>query len=649
VIKKKFRKQRNHCTNLRRRAVKDYFKEKCDGKSGSKDFWSTVKPFLTNKGINTQTDFTLCHDDKIITNKTEVANIFNNYYVNIAAQFGPDSSVNDEKCIIDVFSKYENHDSVKNIKEHMDPYGGQYSFKFNHVTSDYVKNQMCGLDIRKATGYDNLPPKIIKAGADILANPICYIINQCIDKSIFPDDLKNANVSPVFKKKDRLIVDNYRPVSILPTMSKIFERAMSDQIVSYFDNIFDDRLAAFRSGYSCQHVLMKLVEDWRKALDGGQIVGTILMDLSKAFDAMPHDLLLAKLNAYGWTDDAIKFMSSYLSNRRQRVKINDVYSSWLSTIKGVPQGSIIGPIAFNIFINDLFYVVTKATVYNYADDNSLSFFHKSSQILKEVLQDEANIAIKWFKANHMQANPSKFQAFVLGKSDIIKFTILSADNVYIDILCEDTVKMLGVNFDKDFTFNTHVKDICIKAGRQINVLQRLAHLLDNESRMCIMRAFILCHFSYCSLIWHFCGAKNTIKLEKLHLRSLRFVHQDFNSSSELLLATVNTTSLYVQRLKRLILEIFKIIHSMSPVTLSDLYVIRNNTNSRRFLPLEQPRVLTTKYGLNSLTYYGCKLWNDLDNKYKQSSTILQLKSSLARWTGPECKCNLCKSPLLTKI
>ena len=162
----------------------------------------------------------------------------------------------------------------------------------------------------------------------------------------FSDLLKKANVTPVFKKKDRLCVENYRPVSILPTVSKTFERVISEQVVTCFDPIFDCRLAAFRNGYSCEHVLVRLVEDWRKALDEGLIVGTILTDVSKAFDAMPHDLLLAKLYAFNWSSKAVKFLHSYLLNREQRVKIDNNFSPWLSIAKGVPQGSNIGRIAY---------------------------------------------------------------------------------------------------------------------------------------------------------------------------------------------------------------------------------------------------------------------------------------------------------------
>ena len=191
----------------------------------------------------------------------------------------------------------------------------------------------------------------------------------------------------------------------------------------------------------------------------------------------------------------------------------------------------------------------------------------------------------------MHANPSKFQAFVIGKSKINNFNIVSAENNIVTIPCENTVKMLGVNFDKDFTFTTHVKDICMKASKQINVLGRLAHLLNIESRMCIFKSFVSCHFSYCSLVWHFCGMHNTQKLEKLQERGLRFVFQDFSSDRKNLLLMSNTSDLYTLRLRRLLTEIFKTVHNTTFSPLQDIFKLKKKDfESRKVFLLEQDRV-----------------------------------------------------------
>ena len=179
-------------------------------------------------------------------------------------------------------------------------------------------------------------------------------------------------------------------------------------------------ILAFRRGHGCQTTLLRLLEDWRNALEKNQYVAAVLIDLSKAFDCLPHDILLDKLSAYGMFTDSVSLLESYLSNRKQQIKINGILSSWSDIQKGVPQGSILGPLLFNVFINNIFYFVKKGTLYNYADDNTLSYGHPDFNVLTSVLESESNVLINWFKFNKMQANPDKFQVLAVGKKTFDK-------------------------------------------------------------------------------------------------------------------------------------------------------------------------------------------------------------------------------------
>ena len=194
---------------------------------------------------------------------------------------------------------------------------------------------------------------------------------------------------------------------------------MHNTLSEYFNDIFNPFLAAFRKGFGCQSTLLRLLEDWRKALDNHQSAAAVLMDLSKAFDCLPHNLLIEKLRAYGLAPDAINLLSSYLSDRVQQVIRGSHTSTWENIIKGVPQGSILGPLLFNVFLNDIFFFVNQAIIYNYADDNTLSFIHANLEVLKKVLEDESCILIDCFFLNFMKANPSKFQAICMGKTHMM--------------------------------------------------------------------------------------------------------------------------------------------------------------------------------------------------------------------------------------
>ena len=250
-----------------------------------------------------------------------------------------------------------------------------------------------------------------------------------------------------------MVKSNYRPVSILPVPSKIYEKVLSEQLSNYFESVFDDYLCAFRKRHGCQTTLMRLLEDWKEALDSNCYVAAVLMDLSKAFDCLPHDILLCKLGCYGLFQKAVNLLASYLSDRKQQVKIGNVTSKWADISKGVPQGSILGPLLFNVFINDIFYFIQKGTLYNYSDDNSLSFHSPNFDNLLHFLQNASKTLIEWFRFNCMQANPDKFQAIAVGKKTHDKKLMIKIDGA--TVFCEGEVKLLGV----DLTFDSHIQSL----------------------------------------------------------------------------------------------------------------------------------------------------------------------------------------------
>ena len=202
----------------------------------------------------------------------------------------------------------------------------------------------------------------MKLSANILAKPLAEIINLSLFENNFPTLLKIAAILSFYKKDERSNKKNYRPVSVLSALSKIFGKILQTQIMGYIDDKFSIFVSAYRKGHSTQHVIVRLIEDWKKGLDQNKYVGSVLMDLSKAFDCISHDLLIAKLHAYGFDISALKYIYSYLKGRRQCVKINGIQSQFMTILAGVPQGSIFCPILFNIFINDFLFFLQYSTV-----------------------------------------------------------------------------------------------------------------------------------------------------------------------------------------------------------------------------------------------------------------------------------------------
>ena len=192
-----------------------------------------------------------------------------------------------------------------------------------------------------------------------------------MSKCTFPEELKTGDIASLFKQEDAFSKKNYRPITVLPSVSKIFERLMQNQMLPFVRKFLSPLLCGFREGYGTQHPLLRLIETCNKSIDSGRIAGAVLIDLSKALDCLDHELLIAKLNAYDFSRSALLFVYSYLDNRKQRVKVNGSFSSWTKASLGVPQGSVLGPLLFNIYLNDLFLFLEETEVCNYADDTTI--------------------------------------------------------------------------------------------------------------------------------------------------------------------------------------------------------------------------------------------------------------------------------------
>ena len=496
------------------------------------------------------------------------------------------------------------------------------------------------LSLKKATGHDGISSKILKFAKPVVLQPITFLINETIKVSEFPDECKKAIVSPLHKKNSTLDKENYRPVSILPILSKLYERAINAQLMNFFETKFHTYLSAFRPGYGCQSTLLRIIEDWKQALDDNKYVAAILMDLSKAFDCLPHDLLLLKLKYYGLSENALKLMKSYLTNRKQCVKLGSIKSNFEAILKGVPQGSILGPVLFNIFINDIFHFVKSCSLYNYADDNTVSCSDNSLENVIGKLSEDSVLLIRWFLNNKMKANPEKFQAIAVVEKTKVEDITFNLDNNIIK--CEERVKLLGVTIDFQLNFNVQVSNICKKASKQLNVLKRIGKHLCRLGKLNIYHSFILSNFNYCPLTWHFCGEVNTKKIEKIQERALRFNYSDYSSSYESLLIKSQLPSLRVRRMRTIALESFKILNKLSPAYLNDLLTVKNHSYNFRYQKtVEVPQVRTVKHGSRSFRSTAAKIWNSLPQHLRDISSFGVFKNQINAWSGGSCSCSFC--------
>ena len=369
------------------------------------------------------------------------------------------------------------------------------------------------------------------------------------------------------------------------------------------------------------------------------------MDLSKAFDCLPHCSTICKLYAYGVSREACTLIASYLRDRKQRIKLGSSRSEWTELFKGVPQGSILGPLIFNIFLNDIFYFVSKGDLYNYADDNCISVSHKDIRVVSAHLENETQIMTKWFADNSMKANVDKFQGIILSGGRNNTAIQVSLDDV--DIAFVQMIDVLGVCIDGKLNFNEHVWHICSKAwSAQISALQRLTGLVDYPSRKAIYTSFIASNFNYCPLVWFFTSRESIDKIDKIQERALRFVLKDHISDYKNLLLKSGFDSFRIYAVKCLMIELFKILEGITPNYLSDLFVKADTPyDTRDKNKLIQLLKRTTTYGLRSFQYYGAHVWNMLPINIKTAHLLHEFKSLIRSWPGPTCSCHICTALL----
>ena len=608
---------RNAVNNEIKQAKEQFFKNALrESEGNSRLTWRIINE-LTSRKPHSSSVREIKLDNSSINDPLELSSTFNDHFSSIGLKL--------------INAIQQNGDTPSYLDYVM---GTEHRFELKTTDCSTVFSLLSKLCKSKATGLDKISARLLRECADLVASSLCAIFNRSIVSGVFPTEWKSTKVIPLFKQGERSDLNNYRPISIIPVVAKVFERIVYNQFYEYLtvNNLISCNQSGFRSLHSTATALLEATDNWAFNIDKGNVNAVIFLDLKKAFDTVDHSILLSKLKAYGVGSNSFNWFKSYLDNRMQKCFVNGSLSDSQPLICGIPQGTILGPLLFLLYINDLPNCLANAHPRMYADDTHLTFASNDVAHLEENMNDDLDKITEWLTANNLTLNSSKTEFMLIGSRQRLN-TFNRLPSFTIDgnsIKQVESTKSLGVYIDENLTWNTHIRHISKKIASCIGTLKRSRSFVPFETLLCIYNTLVQPHFDYCSVVWGNCNKSLSIKLQKLQNRAARILtSSSYDANADDLFVKLGWQKLNLQRDLKTATMVYKSLNGLAPDYLKSMFTNRSaistyslrNCEGKLAVPL--PR---TNFLKNSFSYNGALLWNSLPINLRQAQSLASFKT-----------------------
>ncbi|KAI8480560.1 hypothetical protein Bbelb_416830 [Branchiostoma belcheri] len=595
----KYAKERNKlrsvtrelCSSFEHRMVKDI-------KNNPKAFWRYVKSRLQ---CREKVGSLIREDGTVAETDGEKAEVLNEFFASVFTS--------------------EDLTSIPSIDRLQSPPLIQ-DFEF---TEELVLKKLTELNPSKSSGPDGIHPRFLKEMAHHLALPLSILFNKSMEAAELPEGWKEAHVSPIHKKGSKTAPGNYRPVSLTSVIGKLMESIIRDKLVEHMMefNLFTDAQHGFVPGRSCMTQLLVVMEEWTRLLQEGKPLDVVYLDFRKAFDTVPHVRLLRKLERYGVGGNIRNWVEDFLRLRKQRVVVNGQFSSWREVKSGIPQGSVLGPILFVIYINDLPEAVASG-IKIFADDSKL-YKTVHDKTGEDALQQDLNTVGEWSQAWQLLFNVTKCKVLHLGRTNQKNSYSLGGQTI------EETVeeKDLGVTIDNQLSFHSHTAKAANKGNQVLGLIKRTFYNLDKDTVPTLFKTMVRPHLEYGNVIWGPHYSLDQQKVEAVQRRATKLVSGLRELPYSERLKRLRLPSLGYRRRRGDMIQVFKFLTGQERVQADNFFELAGGTtrghNFKLKVPLAKSRSRQHVFSVRVI-----KDWNSLPPTVVSSETVNQFKTRLDR-------------------